>query len=222
MFAASSGNQETINFLIRSGANLRQATRDSRDAVTCAIFVKDHATILPVLFGPDEDIDNRSYQFQVLGWFAPLIQNLTPLLYASLVGAVKSAMYLITRSNVRRSDSYNHTALHYSTKHIDLVRAILGRCSTPEFVNQQNSAGSTALHQAIEEGQGETALLLLQSGANPLLANAAGKTSLIIVNVSQTALLSSFGHLTHIIQTSSEDSNASSGILGNSRFISSH
>lgn len=181
MLAASSGNQDLVSFLIKNRANLRQATKNiSIDAVTCAIFVKDHASILPLLFGVDEDIDTRSYQFQLPEWRSHPIQNLTPFLYASLVGAVKSAMYLITRSDVRRSDSYNHTALYYSAKHIDLVRAILLRCSTPEFVNQQNRIGCTALHQAIEEEQGETALLLLQSGANPLLTNSVGKTPLIL------------------------------------------
>lgn len=185
MFAASGGDRATVAFLREQGADPHKVAKDGSDAVICAIFLEDHAEILPMLFEEHEDIDARKYQFQIpsfnFSFFAPpTIQNLTPLLYATLVGKINSAMYLLTRSDVRSSDSSNSTALYYSVRHLELLRAILEKCSTPEFVNQQNIAGSTALHHAIELGQPEAAILLLKSGADSLIADKKGKTSLIL------------------------------------------
>lgn len=186
MFAASNGNIDLITFLIEKGADIYQKAVDGSDAVTFAITLKDHFSILPLLFKDDENIDDRKYQFQppnqtLFSLFAPApIQNLTPLIYSTLFGNVNSAMYLLTRSDVRCSDSTNSSSLHFSVKHVDLLQALLEKCKLPEFVNQQNIHGSTALHRAIELDQPDAALLLLQSGADPFIADKENKIPVIL------------------------------------------
>jgi ankyrin repeat protein len=179
MFAATSGQQNVVEFLIAQGANRNVAGPDSSDAVSCAIFLKDHSHLLPLLLTEHEDVDARRYQIQA-GLFIPRVQNLSPLLYATLVGAENSAIYLVARSNVRHLDSTNSNALYYASKHMPLLQALLNKSNAPEFVNQQNIDGSTALHHAIELDRADAALLLLQNGANPLVPDNKGKIPLIL------------------------------------------
>ena len=186
MFAAISGNQDLVQFLIAEGANRNLACPDSQDAVTCAIFLKDHVHLLPLLFSEEENVDERRYQFQIPSFnlfslFAPtMIQNLTPLLYAIVVGAENSAIYLVEKSNVHHLDSTNSNALYYAPKHMPLLQALLNKCHTAEFLNQQNIAGSTALHHAIELDRADAALLLLQNGADPFLPDNKGNIPLLL------------------------------------------
>jgi ankyrin repeat protein len=179
MFAASSGNQDVVQFLIAEGANRNAVDLDSGDAASYAIFLNDHAHLLPLLFSEEENVDARKYFIQ-LGLFSPKMQNLTPLLYATLAGAENSAIYLVERSNVQQLDSTNSNALYYAFKHMKLLQTLLNKCHTAEFVNQQNITGSTALHHAIELGHPEAALLLLQNGADPFLPDNKGKIPLLL------------------------------------------
>lgn len=174
ILASAGGHREVVEFLLAQGADLRKKTSDGGDAVTNAMFL-DHADLLPLLFEEEENVDERRYKFQIpsfnlFSFFdPPTIRNLTPLLYATIVGAEKSAAYLVERSNVQHLDSTLSNALYYSSQHMELLRALLAKCNTQEFVNQQNIAGSTPLHHAIELDQPDAALLLLQNGADPLI-----------------------------------------------------
>lgn len=187
MFAAAGGHREIVEFLLGEGADPhKKDAANNGDASTNAMFLKDHADLLPLLFPEHENVDDRKYQFQIpsfnlLSLFAPpTIQNLTPLLYATLVGAENSAIYLVTRSDVQHLDSTNSNALYYASKHMTLLQALLNKSHAPEFVNQQNIAGSTALHHAIALDQADAALLLLQNGANPIIPDNKGKIPLIL------------------------------------------
>lgn len=187
MFAAAGGHREIVEFLLEEGADPhKKDAANNGDAATNAMFLKDRVDLLPLLFPEHENVDDRRYQFQIPSFnlfslFAPpTIQNLTPLLYATLVGAENSAIYLVARSNVQHLDSTNSNALYYASKHIPLLQALLNRSQAPEFVNQQNIAGSTALHHAIKLDRADAALLLLQNGANPLIPDNKGKIPLIL------------------------------------------
>ncbi|MGL5263329.1 MAG: ankyrin repeat domain-containing protein [Candidatus Rhabdochlamydia sp.] len=185
IFAAASGHREIVEFLIGEGADLhKKDVTNSGDAATNAMFLED-VDLLSLLFPEHENIDDRRYQiktsFKPFSLFAPLtIQNLTPLLYATLVGAVKSAIYLVGRSNVQHVDSTNCNALYYASKHMPLLQALLNKCHTAEFLNQQNIVGSTALHHAIELDRADAALLLLQNGADPFIPDNEGKLPLLL------------------------------------------
>ncbi len=168
MFAASQGHEDVVRFLVAQRADRFKVTADGIDALAFAIF-SDRAHVLPHLLTEEEDIDTRQYTHRI-DWFH-VVENLTPLLFATLFGRAQSATYLIPRSDVQRSDSHGSTALFYSVKHISVLRSLLSKCQTPEFVNHRNVSGATALHQAIERNQPEAAILLLQNGANPFLPN---------------------------------------------------
>lgn len=165
IFASAGGHREVVEFLLAQGADPRKKASDGGDAVTKAMCLKDHADLLPLLFGEEENVDERRYKIQIPGFnlfslfTPPTIRNLTPLLYATIVGAEKSATYLVKRSDVRLLDSTLSNALYYSPKHIELLQALLAKCNTSEFVNQQNIAGSTALHHAIELDRPDAAVL---------------------------------------------------------------
>lgn len=187
MFAAAGGHREIVEFLLEKGADPhKKDAANNGDAATNAMFIKDHAGLLPLLFLEHENVDDRRYQFQIPSFnlfslFAPsTIQNLTPLLYATLVGAENSAIYLVARSDVQHLDSTNNNALYYASKHMPLLQALLNKCCAPEFVNQQNIDGSTALHHAIELDRADAALLLLQKRADPFIPDSKGKIPLIL------------------------------------------
>lgn len=171
--ASIGGHQNVVEFLIAQGANRNAVAPDGNDAVSYAIS-KDHAHLLPLLLTENEDVDARRYSF------FSRAKTLRPLLFATLLGANNSAIYLVGRSNVQQLHCTNVTPLYYASKHMPLLQAVLNKSNAPEFVNQQNIAGSTALHYAIKSDRRDAALLLLQNGANPLISDDEGKTPLIL------------------------------------------
>lgn len=186
MHAAAGGHREVVDVLLRHGANSRKQALDSTDAVTNAILFHDDVEMLFALLGKDEKVDDRRYHFTVPGVNQfPLVatlttQNLTPLSYAAIVGGDKSAVSLVSRSNVKHLDSTNSNALYYASKNMKLLQALLNKCKDPDFVNQQNTRGATALHHALEFERADAAFLLLQNGADPLLVDNEGRTPLIL------------------------------------------
>lgn len=183
MYAAGSGSQAVVEFLIRAGADLRKRdAQNNGDAATNAISVHDHAHLLPFLFSVHENVDDRRYKIQISQSFftSTTIKNLTPLLYATLVGAEKSALYLVEKSDVQCVDSTGSNALHYANSHKPVLQALLNKSQDAAFVNKQNIAGSTPLHKTLQLNRPNEALLLLQYGADPFLANNNGQIPLIL------------------------------------------
>ena len=95
-------------------------------------------------------------------------------------GSKNSALYLVARSNIEHIDSNRNNALYYASKHLLLLQALLKKSHAFGFVNQQNVAGCTALHHAIELDQADAALLLLQNGADPFIPDNTGKIPSIL------------------------------------------
>ena len=83
-------------------------------------------------------------------------------------GSKNSALYLVARSNIEHIDSNRNNALYYASKHLLLLQALLKKSHAFGFVNQQNVAGWTALHHAIELDQADAALLLLQNNTGKI------------------------------------------------------
>ena len=181
MIACANGDVEVVKFLLSKGAKSEQKAADGQDAVTHAIYPNDDVALLPLLFAPGEKIDDRIYQFTTQGIVESFTtQHLTPLLYAAMAGAKKSAEYLVAKSDVQRLDSIENNALFYALGHIKLLRALLNKCSAPLFVNQQNIYGSTVLHRALVFNELDAAYLLLEKGADPLREDKEGNTPLSI------------------------------------------
>jgi len=185
MFAASSENQEVIMFLKEKGASIVAKDEKGFDALSTAIFKKHSNEFLSLLIVDGEDLDQRKYTIETPGdiWrlISPtVVNNFTPLLYSGVMGSPETTQYLLDRSDVRSSDSQNHTILHFSVKHLALLENILAKCSVLEFVNQRDIGGATALHKAMENEQQEAALALLKAGADPFIENEDKKTPFIL------------------------------------------
>lgn len=181
MFACSEGHANVVTYLMSQGASPSKVGPGGGDALQCAIYPGDRVELLPLLLREDEDVDARSYTFRPASFniFTSTVTNQTPLLYASMFKP-KCAAYLVARSNVQRQDSELNTALHYSADNVELLRVLLAKCNTPDFLNIQNWNGSTALHNALKWKKQEAALLLIQAGVDPLIATHKGKTSLML------------------------------------------
>lgn len=177
MAAAESGNQPAVQFLLSQGANRTARIPDtmqgsSTDALSCAI-AKDHAHLLPLLLSAEENVDEHTY------WRKGTSGEMEtqPLLLTALaLGAQRSALTLMERSNIQLRDSKLNSALHYATSKIALLRAVLQKSHAPEFVNTRNREGSTPLHEALLKKDPAVALALLEYGADPFIANDKGET----------------------------------------------
>lgn len=176
MLASQGGHGQIVQFLLQKRADPHKKDADGHaDAAAFAIF-QDRADLLPLLFSKDENVDEHRYKIQT----SPF---LTPLLYASLVNSVNSAIYLVERSNIKYVDSSGCNALHYASSNVPLLQALLKKSQDSEFVNQKNIVGSTPLHRAIQRtDQPDAALLLLEKGADPFIANKKGEIPLILAS----------------------------------------
>lgn len=171
VYAVNQNNPELIRFLIEKGADPTLKAVDGSDALYAAIY-KDNAEIIPLLYRPDQ---TYSYKLK-LGLFYPDIENLNPLLLASLFNKENAVKFFLDKHNLMDVDSLGNTSLIYAANNSRILEAILAKNSTLQFVEHQNRRGQSALHKAIENGNIECAKILLKYGHNLLTPDSNNKT----------------------------------------------
>ncbi len=150
-------------------------------------FLKiDDSTILHSAVRRQDDAESDTNRSQILRLFLTCKENLEnsmPMNHQNAKGwtAVKLAarqqlekcveVLLEHGANPDIADMELYTPLHNSVNNPDIVKLL---SSKSKNVDLQNKDGETALYLACEQGYTDSALILLEHGANPNIANVEG------------------------------------------------
>jgi ankyrin repeat protein len=180
MYACASGNKELVAFLVAKGADKKVTTANGCNAVFAAIQ-GNNAEILQLMlenqnpnqtFRPTFKAGNLLFQQQIT------IPNSTPLMHAIRCNKTDAALYLIQRPDVQidLQDAMD-SPLTCSVKNLPVAKALVAR-GEGQFINGYHKEQGTALHNAVKNKALDVAMLFLTNGANPLLLDENGKSSL--------------------------------------------
>lgn len=164
MVASKQGELHLVKLMVRFGADINEVTATGGTPFMFAVL-GDHITVADWLYRRGANINARGSN----GWSAATI--------AGAKGQTNMLEWLIeSNANVDSPDVYRFTPLMRAVdnQHEDAVRALLesGRVN----VNVVDESDNSALHFAVANQQVSVVRLLLNHGANPLLANRDGIT----------------------------------------------
>jgi uncharacterized protein len=111
-------------------------------------------------------------------------KGITALWFACSMGHTPVVRLLLERGGdpTIAPDIYGWTPLITASQdgHLEVVRLLLGHPSVNAAINQRDRDGETALYSACYWGHGGSARVLLESGADPTIANRRGTTPMAI------------------------------------------
>ncbi len=168
MFASRAGQADLVNSLLDAGAKINTKNHNGGTALMYAATldaVQISKTLLRHGASPDAQAVN--------GW--------TPLMVACVKGNLQVIKLLLgSGGNVNLADIYGWTPLMRAVdrKRIDVVKLLLE--NRPIDVNAANDQSITALHFAAAKGYLSIAKLLVESGADPDMKDANGRTPAMV------------------------------------------
>ncbi len=166
--AASAGLEEGVSLLLEAGADPDICeTADNHTALFKATE-KGHASCVTLLLQAGANPNGRD------------ARGFTPLHLAAQQGNSDCLLVLVQNgANPALLSSQKLTALHTAAAggHADCIAALIGTGMDPNFA-EGCERGLTPLHAAVQQDSRTGTEALLQAGANPLAADAAGETPL--------------------------------------------
>lgn len=172
------GSYEICKYLCSNGARVTVLAQDNSTVFHSAVKAKsssedeERAHILK-LFLEKDDIGVDLNQRNTAGWTAIKLAT-----RRSLEKCVE--ILLSNEADPNIPDNEQFTSLHNSVTNVDILKLLLSKCSN---VNVRNSKGETPLYLAVDSGNDESVMSLLEHSADPNVGDNEGLSVCLFVSV---------------------------------------